>query len=89
MHNETAKKRFNLGFETSFNIRFLPESGGIFAHSQEKNKEWDGAEICGIARTSAARSRMSQPYPPAIAPITMKGSFPDATASGSGASGEA
>jgi hypothetical protein len=41
MHNDTARSRVSLGFGTSFNITFLRESGGIFAHSREKNKKWD------------------------------------------------
>jgi hypothetical protein len=38
VHNHTAKSRVNPRFGISFNIRFLRESGGIFAHSREKNK---------------------------------------------------
>jgi hypothetical protein len=42
MNNDTAKSQFNLGFDASFTIRFLRDSGGIFAQLREKNKAWRG-----------------------------------------------
>jgi len=64
-HNETAKSRINLGFDkwlgVSFNIRFLRESGGIFAHSREKNKVDADAAIVRIRHSgSKERQRLTR-----------------------------
>src|SRR5207249_3362943 len=57
--------------------------GGLMSFPLSRRERGSGGEDRTVRRTGVE----DHGYPPAIAPITRNGSAPDATASGSGASG--